>query len=236
MIVSLDVKYHSQYLFLPVRRGDDSLLGVELIADFISDNASVRIPPGFVLSRITAEQRLILFYEAISLLEQHREFFIQNQVLAWVSVDEIIVSALLSGVALQKRVSELPFLEFSLTEDYPGLNAGKAHPQLNALQALHPLLLANYGSGGATSRAVYEGMYRRVKLDKQFINRQLSPSTFEPFISAIIKQISPCCDTLILPGIDNEIARRHAIALGVGAVQGRLWPPVMAASLASLIE
>ena len=236
MIVSLDVQYRSQYLFLPTWRGDGSLLGVELLADFISENAPVRIPAGLVLSQLTAEQQLILFYEAISLVEHNRSFFIDNNVLAWVSVNEITARALLTSIALQKRVSELSFLEFSITEDFPGLNEGKSHSVLHPLHKIHPLMLANYGSGGATSRAVYEGLYQRVKLDKNFINRKLSSATFEPFISAIIKQISPCCETLILPGVDNEIARRHAVALGVGAVQGSLWPPVLAASLAKLIE
>lgn len=236
MIVSLDVNYHSQLLFLPVRRGDGSLLGVELLDNFISESATVRIPADFVLSRISREQQLILFYEKISLLEKNRDFFIQRNAVAWVNINAHIARAILTGVALRKRVSDLPFLEFGINEDYPGLNAGKANPELTALQQVHPLLLGNYGSGGATSRAVYDGLYRRVRLDKYFINRQLSPSTFEPFITAIIKQISPCCETLILPGVDNEIARRHAVALGTGALQGSLWPPVMESALDTLGE
>lgn len=227
MIVSLDVAYHSQLLFNPVYKRERSLLGVEVIANFITDNGAVRIPTEFVLARLEPHQQLQLFYEKLSLIEQTRSFFLQNGIIAWLSINENIAAAILTGTALKKRVSELTFLEFAINESYDDLNAGKENVELIALRAIHPLMLMDYGAGMATSRAIYDGLFRRVVLDKYFINRQLTPESWDPFITAIVTQIGPCCETLILPGVDSDIARRHAVALGINAMQGSLWPPVL---------
>lgn len=46
-------------------------------------------------------------------------------------------------------------------------------------------------------KAVFDGLFTRVMLDKSFIQQQITHRSFEPFIRAIQAQISPCCNCII---------------------------------------
>ncbi len=52
-------------------------------------------------------------------------------------------------------------------------------------------------------KAVFDGLFTRVMLDKSFIQQQITHRSFEPFIRAIRAQISPCCNCIIAGGIDT---------------------------------
>lgn len=64
------------------------------------------------------------------------------------------------------------------------------------------LALGNLGAGNSTMKAVFDGLFTRVMLDKSFIQQQITHRSFEPFIRAI-QQISPCCNCIIAGGIDT---------------------------------
>ncbi|STQ12480.1 putative diguanylate phosphodiesterase [Enterobacter cloacae] len=47
--------------------------------------------------------------------------------------------------------------------------------------AIHfPLVLANFGAGEASLKAVYDGLFKRVILDKGFIQQHAAALSFEP--------------------------------------------------------
>ncbi|MEO3739176.1 EAL domain-containing protein [Kosakonia sp. WA-90] len=236
MIVSLDDTYRSELLLLPAKNGNGMLQGLEIIVNFVGSDSTVRAPTELVLPRLTADETLALFAEQLALLETCQLFFIQHQLIAWINISPLIVDALLSNEQLAARVDKFPFLEFTINENYPGLNMGKENQILSLLAKRYPLVLANFGSGAASTKAIFDGLFKGVALDKNFVHQRLSSHSFEPFMRAIVSQIEPYCRSIMITGIDNELALKKAIPFQFSAMQGALWPAVTVSMITSLIH
>lgn len=236
MIVSLDNDYRSDLLFLPARNGSGDLTGLDVVARFSAVRADVRFPAELLSTHLNVEQELCLFREKLDLLATCQLFFIQQHLLAWIAITPAIVDALLNDTEFASLNERFPFLELTLNENYPGLNTlTESHP-LVALSKRYPLVLSNFGAGDANTHAVFAGLFKRVALDKNFVQRQLSSIAFEPFMRALFAQISPFCESVMIAGIDNEEIRQRAIAFPFSAMQGALWPMVNTEEVTSLVQ
>ncbi len=60
--------------------------------------------------------------------------------------------------------------------------------------------------------------------------------SFDPFMRAIVTQISPYCDSLLIAGIDSEELLTRITPFGFGGMQGALWPAVTADQVTRLIQ
>lgn len=236
MIISLEKDYQSALLFQPVRRVNGALLGIEVVANFSSREGNIRIPTELVIPRMSEDEQLILFYEKLALLEQHRPQFINHGICAWININAIHVTAILENVKLAARLEQLPFLEFTISENFPGLNDGKENLPLLTFSRRYPLILANFGAGVATTRSIFDRLFRRIVMDKFFIHKRIGERSFEPFMKAIVDQVSPFCHTMIVAGIDNESARQKAVNLRFHAMQGALWPVMEPEALQFLLR
>ncbi|MDN8600062.1 EAL domain-containing protein [Citrobacter sp. S2-9] len=236
MIVSLDNPYHSDLWFLPARSEKGDLVGVEIIANFVSDDGSVRMPTELVIPRLSPEEQCRLFEEKLSLIEACQHFFIQQKLNAWIKLTPAVVEALFYDDEFTSRVKRFSFIELMINENYPELNRGKENPQLAKLAAQFPLILANFGAGDSSMKAIFDGLFKRVVLDKSFVQHRAMSVSFEPFMQAIVSQISSCCDSVMIAGIDTEEMRARVTSLGFSALQGCLWPAVAVGQLTSLVQ
>ncbi|WP_367162783.1 EAL domain-containing protein [Kosakonia cowanii] len=236
MIVSLDYSYRSELLLLPARNGNGVLQGVEIIVNFVGKDSTVRAPTELVLPRLTNAEKVTLFTEQLALIEACQLFLIQHHLTAWINISPEITEQLLTDDTLAAQVRKFPCLELAINENYPDLNSGKENKTLSLLAKQYPLVLWNFGVGAASTRAVFDGLFKRVMLDKNFIHQRLSTLAFEPFMRAIISQVEPYCDAVMLAGIDDEPSLKRARAFQFSAMQGALWPAVSAAQLTSLIH
>ncbi|EDF5683197.1 anti-FlhDC factor YdiV [Salmonella enterica subsp. enterica serovar Enteritidis] len=218
MIASLDELYHSELFFLPVMDENARLVGLEIIATFAAEDGAVRMPTELVAPRLSVEEQYCLFVEKLALLETCQHFFIQHKLIAWLNLPPAISDLLLLDSELFSRAARFPFLEL-------------------ANLAMHfPLMLANFGAGEASTKAIFDGLFKRVMLDKNFIQQRAEMISFEPFMHAIVAQISSSCESLMIAGIDNEAMFSRAAPLGFSAFQGGLWPPVPVSQLIKLVQ
>lgn len=231
MILALDAQYHSDFYFQPIHLADGEVPGFELIVNFVGVDAPVRIPTELVSAVIKSEQQLILFNEQIDLLENYQAFFKTQNKVVWVNISAAIVDAILASPELHARLARLSFIEFAVNENFPELNLGNQNTRLMALGKNYPLVLGNFGAGMATTKPIFDGLFKRVFLDKSFIHKQMKQRSFEPFLLALRAQLSPFCQTLVVTGIDNDVSRRQIEALTGYAMQGNLWPGVSAQTL-----
>ena len=178
MIITLDNAYQSELMLLPARNSAGELKGLEVLVNFTGVGTHVRIPTELVIPRLSAEEELALFNE--QLLDTCKLFFIQHQLIAWINITPVIVEFLLSNGNAVSILERYPFLEFTVNENYPGLNNGKDDLQLARMAIHFPLVLANFGAGAASLKAVYDGLFKRVILDKGFIQQRASELSFEP--------------------------------------------------------
>ncbi len=234
MIVSLDSVYCSHLYYRPAVRPDDSILGVEIVANFVGADALVRIPTELLIPHLAPEQHLELFREKLTQIEEHQHFFITRYLVVWVHINETIVDALINNQDLYIRLKALPFIELMISESFPDLNSGKTNLRLAWLAERFPLGLADFGAGNATTKSIFDGLFRHVFMDRFFVQKQLPGRTFSPFMLAILGQVSPFCQALLIAGIDTASARRKVQGLGFAAMQGKLWPLVPPEELASL--
>ncbi|MGY5957340.1 EAL domain-containing protein [Kosakonia sp.] len=234
MIVSLDDTYRSELLLLPAKKRNGMLQGLEIIVNFVGLDSNVRAPTELVAPRLTASETLELFTEQLALLETCQLFFIQHQLIAWINISPHIVEALLSDEQLAASVNKFPFLELMINENFPCLNKGNENQILSLLAKQYPLVLANFGTGAASTKAIFDGLFKGVMFDKNFVHQRLSSSSFEPFIRAIVSQIEPYCRSIMIAGIDDELALKRIAPFPFSAIQGAMWPAVTVPMLTSL--
>lgn len=234
MIITLDNAYKSELLLQPARNSAGELKGLELVVNFAGVDTEVRIPTELVIPRLSPAEELVLFQEKLQLLDTCKLFFIQHQLIAWINITPVIVEFLLTNaVSLLERY---PFLEFTVNENYPGLNNGKDDLNLARMAIHFPLVLTNFGAGAASLKAVYDGLFKRVILDKGFIQQRAAALSFEPFMRAILWQITPHCQSVMVSGIDDHSLLQRVLTFNFGAMQGSLWPAVPAEQVTTLVQ
>ena len=236
MIVALDNTYSSQLYFLPARNSDGLLVGLKVVCQFSGLNNHVRIPTSLVLPRLTQQQEITLFQEKLALLTTCQLFFMQHNLTAWIMIPPGVVDALLNDEELAASVQRLPFLELAVSEQFPGLNDIDENHPLSKLSHYFPLALSDFGAGNASTRAVFTGLFKRIVLDKSFVQRQLKSLSFEPFMRAIVSQIQPYCQVIMISGIDDETIRQRVMPYGFNGMLGSLWPVVPESSLITLVQ
>ncbi|MEP8626792.1 EAL domain-containing protein [Enterobacter mori] len=236
MIITLDNAYKSELLLQPARNSAGELKGLELVVNFAGVDTEVRIPTELVIPRLSPSEELVLFQEKLQLLDTCKLFFIQHQLIAWINITPVIVEFLLTNGNAVSLLERYPFLEFTVNENYPGLNNGKDDLNLARMAIHFPLVLTNFGAGAASLKAVYDGLFKRVILDKGFIQQRAAALSFEPFMRAILWQITPHCQSIMVSGIDDHSLLQRVLAFNFGAMQGNLWPAVPAEQVTTLVQ
>ncbi|EPG2188055.1 EAL domain-containing protein [Enterobacter cloacae] len=236
MIITLDNAYQSELLLQPARNNAGELKGLEVTVNFTGVGSDVRIPTELVIPRLTPAEELALFQEKLQLLDTCKLFFIQHQLIAWINITPVIVEFLLSNGNAVSILERYPFLEFTANENYPGLNNGKDDPELARMAIHFPLVLANFGAGEASLKAVYDGLFKRVILDKGFIQQHAAALSFEPFMRAILWQITSHCQSVLVAGVDDHALLQRVLSFNFGAMQGALWPAVTAERVTTLVQ
>lgn len=97
-------------------------------------------------------------------------------------------------------------------------------------------MLSDFGSGDASTRAVFSGLFTRIVLDRSFVQRQSKSASFEPFLRAIVTQIQPYCQGIMISGVDDEQTRQRVASFGFSGMLGSLWPVVAESSLITLVQ
>jgi EAL domain-containing protein (putative c-di-GMP-specific phosphodiesterase class I) len=75
-----------------------------------------------------------------------------------------------------------------------------------------------------------------VVLDRNFVQRQVKSVSFEPFMRAIVSQIQPYCQAIMISGVDEESTRQRIASYGFSGMLGSLWPVVSESSLITLVQ
>ena len=234
MIITLDNAYKSELLLQPARNSAGELKGLELVVNFAGVDTEVRNPTELVIPRLSPAEELVLFQEKLQLLDTCKLFFIQHQLIAWINITPVIVEFLLTNGNAVSLLERYPFLEFTVNENYPGLNNGKDDLNLARMAIHFPLVLTNFGAGAASLKAVYDGLFKRVILDKGFIQQRAAALSFEPFMRAILWQSTPHCQSVMVSGIDDHSLLQRVLTFNFGAMQGSLWPAVPAEQVTTL--
>lgn len=235
MKVHLSADYQSEIWFYPVCTLSGQLVAVELVSQFVHDTAPVTLPQDLLLPQLDETQQLRLLQIQISLLEQHREFFDKNHVLALMRIDENLAQTLLASELLVRKIKQLPFLLLDVSETFPQLLNGINDALIFTLKQQFRLSLSHFGAGKSSTRAVYDNLFDFIKLDKQFIQSLAKRASFQPFIQSILDNIGSHTQQMVICGIDDEALLEKVSFLHNVLIQGALFPPVKAEALSRLV-
>jgi EAL domain-containing protein (putative c-di-GMP-specific phosphodiesterase class I) len=235
MKVHISADYQSEIWFYPACTISGQLVAVELVSQFVHDTAPVTLPQDLLLPQLNETQRLRLLQRQIALLEQHYAFFDQNQVLAFMRIDEHLAQTLLASELLIHKIKQLPFLLLDLSETFPQLLNGVNDPLISALKQQFRLSLSHFGAGKSSTRAVYDNLFDCIKLDKTFIQALAKRASFQPFIQSIVDNFRSHTQLMIICGIDDRNLLDKIATLPDAVMQGALFPPVKAEALNRLI-
>ena len=92
--------------------------------------------------------------------------FIQHKLFAWLNLTPHVATLLLDRDNFAGELLKYPFIELLINENYPHFNEGKDNRDLLSLSQMYPLVLGNLGAGNSTMKAVFDGLFTRVMLDK----------------------------------------------------------------------
>lgn len=236
MKIHLEADYHSYTAFYPTYRLDGRLMAVTLALHFHHESANVAIPQELVLPQLNDEQRLTLLQNKLQIAEKNLDFFQRNDIYLVIPVDEWIAQTLLSSEFLQHKFAAIPQLELELYEQFNGLNRGLSEPLLAQLSSHFRLGLGNYGAGKANSKAVFDGIFQRITLDKGFIQQQLEKPPFNPFIQVVVEHLRPYCQQLVVQGVDTPRSLATISHYKVDGISSSLFPAVGEEALETLCQ
>ncbi|WP_338563252.1 EAL domain-containing protein [Erwinia sp. E_sp_B04_7] len=236
MKIHLEADYKSYTAFYPVYSFDGLLIAVELMTHFSHTTANVAIPQEMVLPQMDSDQRILLLQNQIKSIEKHHDFFRQQGVKVTLKIDEVTSQVILESEILLRKLEGLEWLELEINESYPDLKLGKDHPGLMALSQRFDLSLENYGAGKTSSKAVYDNLFYRIKLDRGFIKHNINRLSFRPFISTLLEHIKPHCQQVIVQGIDDLSGLETISHYDFDGVQSSLFSPVGEDALPTLIH
>lgn len=104
--------------------------------------------------------------------------FIQHKLFAWLNLTPQVATLLLDRDNYAGELLKYPFIELLINENYPHLDEGKDNRDLLSLSQMYPLVLGNLGAGNSTMKAVFDGLFTRVMLDKVLFSNKsrIAPS------------------------------------------------------------
>ena len=225
-----------QHYFKPAWRTHNQLMGVEVITCFAEKHSLDSLSPETTVTSLEDKQQIAIFNEKIALIEKLKHLLAPCEITVWVSINDIILTEIMQNPDWIVRIQQLPFLTLMIEESFPGISYGRNNLRLIWLTEKFPLALANLGSGSGSTRAVFDGLFRHVFLDKCFIHNQSQRISFTPFANAIIRQIAPFCEALMVSGIDNMALYNEVKKLEFAAMCGNLWPVIAPDNLASVLS
>lgn len=220
-----------QYSFIPVWRPGNQLAGVELICCQSKRNTAEDVS-----SVLNEKQQLTIFNEKIAIMENLSHLFSGSKIAVWVNINDTIATEIMQDPHWIIRLQKLPALTLMMDESFSGMSYGRNNLRLIWLAEKFPLALANFGAGQCSNRAVFDGLFRHVFLDRDFIHNQSQRLSFMPFVSAIIRQVAPFCQGLMVSGIDDMALYNKVKQLDITGMCGHLWPAVTPDNLPTVLN
>ncbi|KAA9001226.1 EAL domain-containing protein [Affinibrenneria salicis] len=235
MRIRLDVDYISSYVFWPIYRPDMRLLALEMMPRFNSGDGALSIHKEILVPQLSVEQKQTMLLEQLSFIKSNADWFIRNQIILVIKVDQDRVRRIIRDEALRTDINNAPFIQFEINENFPNLSLGKENKNLATLSRYFTLWLDNLGSGKSNLKALYDNLFGYVKIDQNLVREIFSIPSRAAMSDALLRQIKSDNCSVIAKGIDSDEYLARSQQLGVDALQGSLWPPVGLEALDSLL-
>ncbi|MBD8212763.1 EAL domain-containing protein [Erwinia persicina] len=226
MNIFLEADCTTYTAFCPVYSPGGRLTSVEMLTHFTHAGSHLAMPQEIMTALLNDRQRVLLLQQQINLLDKHSDFFSNHEIKVAINIDMPLARTILESEFILKKMRQLDCIELEISESFPGLNAGRDNSILLALSEKFNLSLNNYGAGKTTSKAVFDDLFYRIKLDRGFIQHNIKRLSFHPFISAILDHVKPHCQEIVIQGADDLPSLQKVRDYPFDGIQSALFPSV----------
>lgn len=235
MKIHVVADYNSYAAFYPVYSLYGQLTSIDLVSLFLHEAANVVIPQEILLPQLDQKQRITLLQNLVAIIDKNYDFFNEYNINVTINIDSQLATVIIDSEFFLRKLALLPFLGLGLDERFEGLHQGKDNTLLFSLSENFNLTLNNFGAGETSTKAIYDRLFTRVKLDKGFICDNLKSTHFVSTMNILLDNITPYCQQVVLPNI-NDISMlskiSHAEHIGL---QSSLFPSANEHELSGLL-
>ncbi|EPH0725016.1 EAL domain-containing protein [Enterobacter hormaechei] len=207
------------------------LIGCELLTRFHREDLPVLNSKYFIMA-MTVEGKKELLKRQLETVEVHASWFREHRLFCTVNVDTVQARLCVFDRDIIQLLDKLDFIRLEISENFEGLEMGVEHPILRTLLNIgYRLFLDDLGAGSSNVKALINGCYEAVKLDRAFYRQEVQKPTF----NVLIKNIMKYCPYVIVEGVEERQEITVLRDAGVTAVQGYLYRSVNFSKVTSLL-
>ncbi|MER2046532.1 MAG: EAL domain-containing protein [Pantoea agglomerans] len=221
--LKINLSLNVSFILEPIRSPGGGLLAMEILSRFHvnGEKSHVTFPPDSILRKVTPDEKKKLFLRQLDILGGQEQFFTKNNVLCSLNIDVCLAEFICNTPDIKKKLINMPFVRFEISEMFPEMNNVTRNPLLANLSRDFGLWLDDFGSGYANMSAVQSGLFEAVKIDKAFFWKHVA----SPLWPSILREIRRDVTSVIIEGVETEIQREQLLD-SVEGLQGHLFPPV----------
>ncbi|HBZ0925302.1 TPA: EAL domain-containing protein [Klebsiella pneumoniae] len=168
--------------------------------------------------------REYIFMEQLALIEKHQNWFIKNNIIATVNVDDDTLS-LLRQSAVRERTEQLGFIHFEVKENSSVLLDNSSFNG-NELPQLSTLWLDDFGSGYAGLNAIRHYHFDYIKIDRHFLLYLMRKDSGRQLMDALVTFLAKNNHKVIIEGVESLAHKRWLHGMDWYAIQGHYWEEV----------
>lgn len=212
----MSIRYVFQKMYSP--------LGELVAVECLSRISHGSISPESFFRHADITLREWIFMEQLALIEKHQNWFIKNNVIATVNVDDDTLS-LLTQSAVRKRTEQLGFIHFEVKENSSVL-LDNSSLNRNELPQSSTLWLDDFGSGYAGLNAIRHYHFDYIKIDRDFFLYLMSKDSGRQLMDALVTFLAQNDHKVIIEGVESQAHKRWLHGMDWYAIQGHYWEEV----------
>ena len=220
------------YVFQSMLSPSGRIVAVECLSRIINKSTLSSIDPFEFFKTASFEIKKTIFHEQIDLIMYNANWFIKNNVIVTINVDESILMYILNSVKLSSQAYE--FIHFEICETAEFLQ-GKL-PIINMDKKEPTFWLDDFGAGYANYISIVNHRFQYIKIDKIVFWNLFNKLNGKNLLATLLNFFHDNGYKVIIEGVEHHTHKAFLDSTPYYALQGHLWPEYSIATLTGLPE
>lgn len=225
-------RYALSMVFEPVRRTDGRLVAVEMLSRLTAAEAAGDVlSPDVFYARAAAVQLRRALRAQVHCLQACLPWCRENGVFVTLNINRSLAPLVLRDLWVRDRLHDMrPWLRFEISEYF--LNGGAEDESLlEALNALAPLWLDDFGTGCTSLSALMGRRFEVIKLERTMFATLAATEDGQALLASMNRFALRYGARMLAEGVETKVQYAQVSRAGMWAGQGWLWPAVSAGGL-----
>lgn len=205
------------YVFQPMFGRDGNIVAVECLTRL----TDAPLPMEEFFRQISVTLRSQILLQQISLVEKHRSWFHQNDIIATVNVDESTLQILTDDAIIQ-WVRKIGCLHFEMNEFSESLV--KSGSIINTLNKEYSLWMDDFGAGYAGFMALENNSFQNIKISKNLLWNLSAQNGGQDLMCALLNYFHVNNYKVVIEGVETLHYVSWLKDMPWFALQGYQWP------------